>query len=94
MLFRSAFSTAIQTDPEILLVDEVLAVGDEEFQRKCSGKIEEIRREGKTIVFVSHDLDTVQRLCERSLLLDHGEIRSLGNSEDVIRDYHMMLNGR
>lgn len=94
MTVRLAFSTAIQTNPEILLVDEVLAVGDEEFQRKCSGKIEEIRKEGRTIVFVSHDLDTVQRLCERSLLLDHGEIRSMGSSEDVIRDYHAMLQVR
>lgn len=94
MTVRLAFSTAIQTNPEILLVDEVLAVGDEEFQGKCSKKIEEIRREGRTIVFVSHDLDTVQRLCGRSLLLDHGEIQSIGNSEDVIRDYHAMLQGR
>ncbi len=87
MTVRLAFSTAIQTDPDILLVDEVLSVGDESFQGKCYDKINEFKAKGKTIVFVSHGLDTVRQLCERSILLDHGHIRSFGNSEKVVDDF-------
>lgn len=87
MTVRLAFSTAIQTNPDILLVDEVLAVGDESFQRKCSYKIDEIRREGKTILLVSHDLGMVQKLCERCILIKDGRIRSSGNARDVVEDY-------
>ena len=87
MAVRLAFATAVQTDPDILLVDEVLAVGDEAFQRKCSEKIEEIRREGKTIIIVSHALGTVQELCERCMLLQGGKVISLGTTDKVIHDY-------
>jgi len=87
MAVRLAFATAIQTDPDILLVDEVLAVGDEAFQRKCSAKIEEIRRQGKTIIIVSHALGTVQELCERCMLLQGGKVISLGTTDNVIHDY-------
>ncbi len=89
MTVRLAFSTAIQTDPNILLVDEVLSVGDESFQRKCSEKINEFRKDGKTIVLVSHGLGTVTQLCERSILLDHGKVNSEGYSENVVNDYRI-----
>ncbi len=94
MAVRLAFATAVQTDPDILLVDEVLAVGDEAFQRKCSEKIEEIRRQGKTIIIVSHALGTVQELCERCLLLEHGKIVSIGNTCQVVSQYNKMLDQR
>jgi lipopolysaccharide transport system ATP-binding protein len=87
MTVRLAFSTAIQTDPDILLVDEVLSVGDEAFQRKCFDKINEFKANGKTIIFVSHGLDTVGQLCERSMLLDHGHVRSIGTSGKVVDDF-------
>jgi len=87
MAVRLAFATAIQTDPDILLVDEVLAVGDEAFRRKCGEKIEEIRRQGKTIIIVSHALGTVQELCERCMLLKNGKVISLGTTDKVIHDY-------
>ena len=69
MTVRLAFSTAIQTDPDILLVDEVLSVGDESFQRKCNEKIDNIRKIGKTIVLVSHAMETVEELCKRCILI-------------------------
>lgn len=87
MAVRLAFATAVQTDPDILLVDEVLAVGDEAFQRKCSAKIEEIRREGKTIIIVSHALGTVQELCERCMLLKNGRILASGETDKVVEEY-------
>jgi lipopolysaccharide transport system ATP-binding protein len=87
MAVRLAFATAVQTDPDILLVDEVLAVGDEAFQRKCSAKIEEIRREGKTIIVVSHALGTVQELCERCMLLKNGRILASGETGKVVEEY-------
>jgi lipopolysaccharide transport system ATP-binding protein len=89
MYARLAFSTAISTDPEIILIDEALAVGDEAFQRKCYEKINEFRKNEKTIIFVSHGLGTVKQLCERSILLSHGRINSIGYSEKVINDYHV-----
>lgn len=87
MAVRLAFATAIQTDPDILLVDEVLAVGDEAFQRKCSAKIEEIRRQGKTIIIVSHALGTVQELCERCMLLKNGRVFASGGTDRVVEEY-------
>lgn len=91
MTVRLAFSTAIQTDPDILLVDEVLAVGDESFQRKCSEKINEIRKNGKTIILVSHAMGTVQELCERCILIHGGNIIESGKTEKVIERYHEIL---
>ncbi|KUL03003.1 MAG: ABC transporter-related protein [Methanoculleus marisnigri] len=91
MYVKLAFSTAIQTDPDVLLVDEVLSVGDEAFQKKCAGKIEEIRRAGKTIVFVSHALGTVRDLCERCILLDAGRIIALGDAHGVVDEYMRVM---
>ena len=72
MYVRLGFSVAINVDPDILLVDEVLAVGDAEFQRKCTEKIAEFRSQGKTIVIVSHSLPSVRTLCDEVALLEHG----------------------
>jgi len=91
MAVRLAFSTAIQTDPDILLVDEVLAVGDEAFQRKCTGKIDEIRRDGKTILFVSHALESVRELCKQSILLKDGKMVSSGATPNVIENYLKLI---
>jgi lipopolysaccharide transport system ATP-binding protein len=94
MYVRLAFATAIQTDPDIMLVDEVLSVGDESFQRKCGQKIDEIRRVGKTILLVSHALGTVQQLCDRCLLLNGGKAVALGETERVLAEYEKMTAGR
>jgi lipopolysaccharide transport system ATP-binding protein len=87
MQVRLAFSTAIQTDPEILLMDEVLAVGDMEFQQKCLDVLSQYRKDGVTIVFVSHDLGAVRRFCDRTLLLHKGEQVAIGNSSEMIDKY-------
>jgi len=87
MYMRLAFSTAIHANPDTLLIDEVFAVGDEAFQKKCIDKINEFKEQGKTIVFVSHDLNAVKNLCQRSLLLNAGMIISIGATEGVINDY-------
>lgn len=87
MQVRLAFSTAIQTDPEVLLMDEVLAVGDMEFQQKCLDVLNQYRKEGVTIVFVSHDLGAVRRFCDKTLLLHKGVQVALGDTGDVIDKY-------
>ena len=81
MYVRLGFAVAVHIDPDILLVDEVLAVGDEAFQRKCLGKIEEFQSEGRTILLVSHSLDVVEAICTRSIVLDHGEVRYVGDPQ-------------
>ena len=90
MYVRLAFATAIQTDPDVILVDEVLSVGDESFQKKCGEKIDEIRRAGKTILLVSHSLDTVRSLCRRCLLMKSGKMMALGETKDVLAEYERM----
>ncbi len=93
MYLRLAFSTAIHAHPDTMLVDEVLAVGDEAFQKKCLAKIEEFRRQGRTIIFVSHSLGMVKQLCQRSLLLDNGRAVSIGTTDKVVTDYLKLLQG-
>ena len=87
MQVRLAYSIAIQVDFDILLLDEVLAVGDERFQAKCFETFEQMREAGKTVVFVSHDLETLARFCERSLLVDRGSQIMVGPTPDVIACY-------
>ncbi|HEV2889469.1 MAG TPA: polysaccharide ABC transporter ATP-binding protein [Frankiaceae bacterium] len=81
MYVRLGFAVAVHIDPDILLVDEVLAVGDEAFQRKCLDKIEQFQRDGRTILFVSHSLELVEQICSRSVVLDHGRVRYIGEPE-------------
>jgi ABC-type polysaccharide/polyol phosphate transport system ATPase subunit len=87
MYLRLAFGVAAHLDADILLVDEVLAVGDAEFQKRCLGKMAEVERSGRTVVFVSHDLDAIQRLCPRSIWLERGVIAADGPSGEVIDRY-------
>ena len=91
MNLRLAFATAIHANPDTFLIDEVFAVGDEAFQKKCRDKINQFKAEGKTIVFVSHALDTVKKLCQRSILLNEGRIVTMGDTEKVINDYLALL---
>jgi len=93
MYLRLAFSTAIHANPDTFLIDEVFAVGDESFQKKCRDKMNQFKAEGKTIVFVSHALDAVKELCQRSVLLNEGRIVVMGDTEKVINDYLAMLQG-
>ena len=87
MQMRLAFAVAAHLEPEILLVDEVLAVGDLEFQKKCLGKMQEVSKSGRTIVFVSHQMNQIRRLCERVLWIDAGQIREEGVAGDVVARY-------
>jgi len=87
MYLRLAFAVAAHLEPEVLLVDEVLAVGDAAFQAKCLGKMGDVTAEGRTVVFVSHNLDAIQRLCPRSVLLESGRVADVGRSDDVVRGY-------
>jgi hypothetical protein len=87
MLVRLAFSTAIQVDADVLLIDEVLAVGDAGFQQKCFEVFQLMKDEGKTILFVTHDMSAVQRFCDRALLLDRGRLVAIGDSRSVGRQY-------
>lgn len=87
MRLRLAFSVAAHLEPDILLVDEVLAVGDAAFQARCLGRLGDVRREGRTVVFVSHDMRAISRLCDRVYWLDDGRIRMNGGASEVIRTY-------
>ncbi|MAT18190.1 MAG: hypothetical protein CMF56_06450 [Leifsonia sp.] len=84
MYVRLAFAIAVHVDPDILLVDEVLAVGDEQFQKKCMDKIAEFQRDGRTIVFVSHSADQVESLCDRAVVLSHGKLVYDGDTGGAI----------
>lgn len=87
MYMRLAFAVAAHLEPDILLVDEVLAVGDVAFQKKCLGKMTRVAREGRTVIFVSHNMATVQSLCTRAALLDHGRVVQVGETQEVIGRY-------
>src|SRR6266581_343315 len=91
MQMRLAFAVAAQLEPEILLVDEVLAVGDLEFQKKCLGKMSEVSKGGRTIVFVSHQMSQIRRLCERVIWVDHGVIRADTRTVEAINAYEMAM---
>ena len=87
MYVRLAFAVAAHLEPEILIVDEVLAVGDALFQKKCLGKIEDVSRDGRTVIFVSHNMATIAALCEKTILLHQGEIMAMGESNAMIHTY-------
>jgi lipopolysaccharide transport system ATP-binding protein len=87
MAVRLAFAVAAHLDPEILVVDEVLAVGDMQFQKRCLGKLGEVSRQGRTVIFVSHDMRTLRNLCPRGVYLKRGQVAAAGAMEDLIRAY-------
>ncbi|MEY2169637.1 MULTISPECIES: ABC transporter ATP-binding protein [unclassified Rhodanobacter] len=91
MYIRLAFAVAINSDPKILVVDEALSVGDEAFQRKCFGRIEELKANGCTVLFVSHSAGTIVQLCDRAVLLDEGRILMTGRPKDVVAAYQRLL---
>lgn len=90
MYVRLGFAVAVEVDPDILLIDEVLAVGDASFQRKCIQKMEEFRSRGKTMLIISHDLATIQSISDRILLLDEGKIIGIGDPENVVDKYRSL----
>ena len=87
MTVRLAFSVAAHLEPEILLIDEVLAVGDYDFQQKCLGKMDVISSEGRTVLIVSHNMSSITQLCKSAILLDSGKIESVGNARDIVSEY-------
>ena len=87
MYMRLAFSVAINVQAEILLIDEILAVGDQHFQEKCFNKLIELKKSGKTIVIVTHSMDQVKRFCDRAVWLYKGEVRMDGNVSEVLEEY-------
>ena len=91
MMVRLAFAVAINADPEILIVDEALSVGDELFQRKCFSRIEAIRASGATILFVSHSASTISQLCDQAILFNQGQLLLRGKPSYVLKHYHRML---
>lgn len=88
MYVRLAFAVAANLEPEILIVDEVLAVGDQQFQKKCLGKMEEVGKQGRTVIFVSHSMPTVTSLCDKAILLDAGRIAKMGPTSEVVMHYY------
>jgi ABC-2 type transport system ATP-binding protein len=94
MFTRLGFAIAVNLDPDILLVDEVLAVGDEAFQRRCMERINTLRAEGRTLVFVSHIMDSVRAVCDRCLWIEHGVVRDLGDVNTVTTAYIAEVNRR
>ena len=87
MYLRLAFAVAAHLEPEILLVDEVLAVGDASFQKRCLGKMNDVAREGRTVIFVSHNLQAIQRLCSHAVMLEAGQVAAFGDTSTVVGQY-------
>ena len=87
MQMRLGFSVAVHVEPQIILVDEVLAVGDYNFQLKCLNKIREMQKQGVTILFVSHDFEEIQKLCDRAIWLNRGEVMAEGSTDDIIKAF-------
>ena len=87
MYVRLAFAVAAHLEPEVLIIDEVLSVGDAEFQRKCLGKIHEVSQKGRTVLFVSHNMDAVNSLCDRAILLEKGQIIDQGSTKNIVNKY-------
>ena len=93
MQLRLAFAVAAHLEPELMLVDEILAVGDVEFQRRCLSRMSRLSEEGRTVLFVSHDLGAVTRLCSRAIWTDHGRIIKDGDPSDIVREYYAKVLG-
>jgi lipopolysaccharide transport system ATP-binding protein len=93
MYLRLAFAVAAHLEPEILIVDEVLAVGDARFQKKCLNKMQDVGQEGRTVLFVSHNMPAITRLCRRAILLEEGEVTMNGSSHHVVSTYLRPQNG-
>jgi ABC-type polysaccharide/polyol phosphate transport system ATPase subunit len=91
MVVRLAFGAAINVDPQILLVDEALAVGDSRFQQKCVKKIESLQQSGKTIIFVSHDINAVKRFCQQAVLLNGGRVLGTGAVDEIVPMYEQLM---
>ena len=91
MLVRLAFAVAVHVDPEVLIVDEALAVGDVLFQHKCMQRMQTFMRSGHTVLFVSHDVNTIKMLCDQAVLLDKGRVLDIGDAERVARAYHRLM---
>ncbi len=91
MFVRLGFSVAVHTDFDVLVVDEVLVVGDEEFQEKCFQKIEEIKKQNKTIIFASHNLNLIKKYCDRVMLIKDGYLKKIGSPAEVIEFYKRFL---
>jgi len=91
MLVRLGFAVAVNVEPEIILIDEVLAVGDEAFQARCIDKVRAFQRDGRTIVFVTHALDQVRSLCDHAVMLDHGRVHATGSPDDVVREMRLTI---
>ena len=87
MYMRLAFSVAINVDAEILLIDEILSVGDQHFQEKCFNKMRELKKEGKTMVFVTHSMETVKNLCDRAVWIYEGKVKMDGDTGSVVDEY-------
>ncbi len=87
MYMRLGFSVAVHTDPKILLIDEIFAVGDTSFQEKCFRKMEEFKKNNVTIVFVTHDMDTVESFCEKAIFINKGRVEDIGNAGQIVKEY-------
>lgn len=94
MQLRLAFSVAAFLEPEILIIDEVLAVGDAEFQKKCLGKMQDVSKSGRTILFVSHNIQAVQALCQKCVFLENGQVNSVGSTELILNNYFATFRDR
>jgi ABC-2 type transport system ATP-binding protein len=90
MYARLGFAIAIHTDPELLLVDEILAVGDAPFQKKCLDRIKQMQSEGRSIILVTHDTSTVENFCDAAVVLDHGKLLAQGETKSVVAAYQAL----
>jgi ABC-type polysaccharide/polyol phosphate transport system ATPase subunit len=90
MLVRLAFSVSIQVNADVLLIDEVLAVGDANFQQKCFDELERLKRQGRTVLFVTHDMGSVERFCNRAMLMSHGNVVEIGDPATIARHYYKL----
>lgn len=94
MQVRLAFAVAAHLDPEILIVDEVLAVGDSDFQRKCTDRMKDISSDGRTVLFVSHNMDAIQKMCKRCVCLEGGHVKAIGDTTSMVKEYLKRTDNR